>query len=186
MHAEDAFTVFLPPPSLSPRILVLGAGPDVVPLVEFAAQLSWQVTLVDHRPAYANAAHFPAAAASKLLGRPEGLAATVDLGAFVGAIVMSHHLPSDLLYLRALAASAIPYVDSLGPPARRDKLLTGTSAHWPAGLRLRLHAPIELAPRRACTRIHRARHHRGTACVRARAGRETQRALSAVRAAGAH
>jgi xanthine/CO dehydrogenase XdhC/CoxF family maturation factor len=183
VHVEDAFAVFLLPLSLSPRILVLGAGPDVVPLVEFAAQLSWQVTLVDHRPAYANAAHFPAAAAV-LLGRPEGLAATVDLGAFVGAIVMSHHLPSDLLYLRALAASAIPYVGLLGPPARRDKLLTDLGA-LAAGLRPRLHAPIGLplggrAPESIALAIIAELH----AFVYAQA--EKRSAPSAVRAAGAH
>ena len=183
VQVEDCFALFLLPLSLSPRILVLGAGPDVVPLVDFAAQLSWQVTLVDHRPAYANAAHFPAAAAV-LLGRPEGLSATVDLGAFVGAIVMSHHLPSDLLYLRALAGSPIPYVGLLGPPARRDKLLTELGA-LAAALRPRLHAPIGLplggrAPESIALAIIAELH----AFVHAQD--EKRSAPGTVRAAGAH
>lgn len=142
LQAADSFSVFLLPLSLPPRILVLGAGPDVMPLVDFAARLNWRVTLVDHRPSYANAAHFPTAEAV-ILARPESLASALDLRAFAGAIVMSHHLPSDLLYLRALATSTVPYVGLLGPPARRDKLLAdlGTLA---ARLRPRLHAPIGL------------------------------------------
>lgn len=140
--AGDSFSVFLLPLSLPPRILVLGAGPDVVPLVDFAARLNWRVTLVDHRPAYANAAHFPAAQAV-ILARPESLASALELRSFAGAIVMSHHLPSDLLYLRALAASTVPYVGLLGPAARRDKLLADLGP-LASRLRPRLHAPIGL------------------------------------------
>jgi len=183
VHVGDSFTVFLLPLLRSPRILVLGAGPDVVPLVDFAARLGWQVTLVDHRPAYANAAHFPAAAAV-LLGRPESLAATVDLRTFVGAIVMSHHLPSDRLYLRAVAESSIPYVGLLGPPARRDRLL-GDLGPLTAALRPRLHAPVGLplggrAPESIALAIIAELH----AFVHAQA--EKRSAPSAVRAAGAH
>ena len=57
---------------------------------------------------------------------------------------MSHHLPSDLAYLRALAQTAIPYVGLLGPAVRREKLLVdlGPQARE---LRARLRAPVGLA-----------------------------------------
>ena len=35
-----------------PRLLLLGAGLDAVPLVNMGAGLGWRVTVVDHRPAY--------------------------------------------------------------------------------------------------------------------------------------
>ena len=56
---------------------------------------------------------------------------------------MSHHLDSDLAYLRALASSAVPYVGLLGPAARREKLLAdlGDDAER---LRARLRAPVGL------------------------------------------
>jgi xanthine dehydrogenase accessory factor len=56
---------------------------------------------------------------------------------------MSHHLPSDLAYLRALAATSIPYVGLLGPALRREKLLTdlGPDAQ---PLQKRLYAPVGL------------------------------------------
>jgi xanthine dehydrogenase accessory factor len=139
---SPSWRLFVVPLSLPPRILVLGAGPDAAPLVDFAARLNWKVTLVDHRPAYAVAAHFPSAE-RVILARRDALPEALDLAHFSAAVVMSHHLPSDLAYLRALAETTIPYVGLLGPAVRREKLLSelGSSAH---SLRTRLHAPVGL------------------------------------------
>ena len=138
-----AWKMFVLPLSLPPKLLILGAGPDAAPIVEFAARVNWKVTLVDHRPAYADPSHFPMAE-RVILARPEELGNVVDLEHFAAAVVMSHHLPSDLSYLRALAGSTIPYVGLLGPTARREKLLNdlGDGAQQ---LRARLHAPVGLA-----------------------------------------
>jgi xanthine dehydrogenase accessory factor len=139
---QDAYRLFVLPLTLPPRILLLGAGPDTVPVVDFAARLGWKVTLVDHRAAYAVPAHFPAAE-SVLLARPEELAHALALDSFSGAVVMSHHLPSDLAYLGTLARTAIPYVGLLGPASRRDRLLADLGADAEA-LKARLHAPVGL------------------------------------------
>lgn len=127
---------------LPPRLLLLGAGPDASPVVELAARMHWRVTVVDHRPAYAEPSHFPLAE-RVLLADPDEIAQAVDLGQFTAAVVMSHHLPSDLEYLRVLSASSLAYVGLLGPPARREKLLSelGPEARH---LRSRLHAPVGL------------------------------------------
>jgi xanthine dehydrogenase accessory factor len=129
------------PLALPPRVLILGAGPDAAPVVEFAARLNWRVTVLDHRAAYANAAHFPGAEEVHH-ARPDELTA-FGLGRFRAAVLMTHHLATDLTYLRSLAASAVPYVGLLGPEARRDKLLArlGNEARALTG---RLHAPIGL------------------------------------------
>ncbi len=135
--------VFALPLALPPRILLLGAGPDTLPIVDFAARLGWKVTLVDHRPTYAKAEHFPAAE-RVVQSRPDEVASAVDLSAYVAAVVMSHHLPSDLAYLRVLAASDVPYVGLLGPAVRREKLLADLGEEA-AHLRPRLRAPVGLA-----------------------------------------
>jgi xanthine dehydrogenase accessory factor len=129
--------------ALPPRVLLLGAGPDTLPVVDFASRLGWKVTLVDHRPAYAQAARFPAAE-RVVLARPDEFSASVDTRGFNAAVVMSHHLPSDLAYLTALAKSEIPYVGLLGPAIRREKLL-GDMGSDAAALRPRLRAPVGLA-----------------------------------------
>jgi xanthine dehydrogenase accessory factor len=141
-HRAEGFSLFLLPVSPAPHVLLLGAGPDAAPLVDLAARLWWRVTVADHRPARADPARFPAAAAVVLM-RPENLATTLDLTGIAGAVVMSHHLPSDLAYLRALGQSEVPYVGLLGPAARRDRLLADLGP-LAARLRPRLHAPVGL------------------------------------------
>ena len=136
--------LFALPLSLPPKLLLLGAGPDAAPVVDLAARQSWKVTVVDHRPAYAQAEHFPAAE-RVILARPEQLASSIDLRHFSAAVVMSHHLPSDLEYLRSLAATPIAYVGLLGPGVRRDRLLSDLGPQAAGSLRPRLHAPVGLA-----------------------------------------
>jgi xanthine dehydrogenase accessory factor len=139
---QPRWKLFALPLSLPPRILLLGAGPDALPVVDFAVRLGWKVTLVDHRAGYAVPSHFPRAE-SVVLARPETLTDAIDLAGFEAAVVMSHHLPSDLAYLRVLATSATPYVGLLGPAMRRARLL-GDLGSDARGLHGRLHAPVGL------------------------------------------
>jgi xanthine/CO dehydrogenase XdhC/CoxF family maturation factor len=134
--------VFTLPLSLPPKILLLGAGPDAAPVVDLAARQGWKVTVVDHRAAYAQPDHFPTAE-RVILSRPDELLSAVDLKHFSAAVVMSHHLPSDLAYLRSLSATRIPYVGLLGPAVRRERLLSDLGPPA-ATLRPRLHAPVGL------------------------------------------
>lgn len=135
--------IFGLPLALPPRVLLLGAGPDTLPVVDFASRLGWKVTLVDHRPAYAQPSRFPLAE-RVVQSRPDELASAVDVRGFTAAVVMSHHLPSDLAYLHVLARSPIPYVGLLGPAIRREKLLSDMGSDAEA-LRPRLRAPVGLA-----------------------------------------
>jgi xanthine/CO dehydrogenase XdhC/CoxF family maturation factor len=141
--SESLPKVFVLPLALPPRILLLGAGPDTLPVVDFASRMGWKVTLVDHRAAYARPAHFPLAERVVHVHADE-VASRVDLSGYTAAVVMSHHLPSDLAYLRVLASCSIPYVGLLGPAIRREKLLSdlGELAN---PLRARLRAPVGLA-----------------------------------------
>ncbi len=134
-----AFVDFLAP---SPHLLICGAGPDAQPVCSAARGLGWRVCIVDHRPAFAAAVRFPGARV--LLADAETLRSSVDLSAVHAAVVMSHHLPSDLAYLRAFAASSTPrYVGLLGPAARRQRIdeELGESRER---LRDRLHGPVGL------------------------------------------
>jgi xanthine dehydrogenase accessory factor len=131
------------PLTLPPRLLLLGAGPDSVPVLQFALALGWQVTVYDHRPALIDAAHFPGAERI-VQGRPEQLPAALPLDEFTAAVVMSHHLDSDAAYLAALAPSTIGYVGLLGPAPRRDRLRADVGPAFEA-LGARLRSPVGLA-----------------------------------------
>ena len=135
---QEAWIEYLAP---APRLLICGAGPDAEPLVVQLRTLRWSVTLVDHRPAYAVPARFPGA--TVLHAATGELAAQLALDDFDAAVVMSHHLASDALYLRALAVSRVPYVGLLGPRPRRERLLAGLGP-LAAALLPRLRGPVGL------------------------------------------
>jgi xanthine dehydrogenase accessory factor len=128
--------------ALPPRILLLGAGPDAKPVCELASFLGWRVTLADHRAAYATPERFPGAE-QVICARPSDAAALRNLSTFQAVVVMSHHLATDLGWLRSVARSDIPYVGLLGPAARRERLMADLGEDA-ARLRGRLRAPIGL------------------------------------------
>ena len=135
----ELFVAELAPP---PHVLLLGGGPDARPVATLADFLGWRVTIVDHRPANLDAARFPKQALLLELAAGE-VAERLRLDGYAAAIVMSHHMDSDLKYLRALATSPVPYVGLLGPSARREKLLRDLGEPATA-LRARLRAPVGL------------------------------------------
>jgi xanthine/CO dehydrogenase XdhC/CoxF family maturation factor len=138
----DNASFLIAPVELPIRLLVLGAGPDAMPLVEIAGMMGWQVTVLDHRPAYAVGERFPRAQRVSV-SPATALASVLGSAHYDAAVVMSHHLTSDEAYLRALADSTIPYIGLLGPAPRRARLLSdiGDKAQ---GLGDRLHGPIGL------------------------------------------
>jgi xanthine dehydrogenase accessory factor len=132
-----AFVQYLAPP---PHVLLCGAGPDAQPVAAAARALGWRVSVVDHRPAYADAQRFPGA--HVMLADAGSLPETVDLTRCHAVVVMSHHLSTDIAYLHALGAARAPsFVGLLGPPARRQRILRELG---PAGeaLRERLRGPV--------------------------------------------
>lgn len=136
-----------------PRVLVLGGGLDAQPVVRLIAGLGWRVVVQDHRPAYLARGDFEPAEEIHNL-RPEEIGASLDLGRYDAAIVMSHHLDSDRHYLAALAESDMAYIGLLGPVDRRRRLVAdlGDRAarlegrlHGPAGLDLGGRGPAAIA-----------------------------------------
>ena len=138
----NGVTALVAPIELPPRLLVLGAGPDAMPLVEIAGLMNWRITVLDHRPAYAVAERFPRAGRVAVNAAAE-LHAELAAARYDAAVVMSHHLVSDQKYLAALAESDIPYIGLLGPAPRRARLMSEIGAQA-AKLGDRLYGPIGL------------------------------------------
>jgi len=150
---ERELEVFIGAVDLAPSLLICGGGVDAIPVHTVAANLGWRVTVFDHRPAYATETQFPRAA-RVICARPDELPARLDLGRFDAAIVMSHHLPSDIAYLRVLCENSPTYIGLLGPPNRRLRLLAEVGAaaqrvaahiHGPAGLDIGASTPESIA-----------------------------------------
>lgn len=149
MDIDVLFALLQPPP----RVLLLGAGLDARPVLHFATELGWKVTVQDHRPAYLSSGGF--AAAEQVLCKPAlQLTQELNLDRFDAVIVMSHHLATDRTYLEQLASTNVPYIGLLGPPDRRRRLLADLGAagkslegrlHGPAGLDIGADGPASIA-----------------------------------------
>jgi xanthine dehydrogenase accessory factor len=110
------------------RFVVCGSGPDAVPLVRFALELDWIVTVVDHR-GLEHADRFPGATVIENLG-------DADVTNNTAAVAMSHHFERDREYVRALMASPAAYIGVMGPRQRFERMNHPEDA--------RLYAPVGL------------------------------------------
>jgi xanthine/CO dehydrogenase XdhC/CoxF family maturation factor len=72
------------------------------------------------------------------------LSDTLDVSQWDAAVIMSHHLESDVRYMRALAdAKGPPYIGLLGPTARRNRVVHALGPEA-AGIESRLRGPAGL------------------------------------------
>jgi xanthine/CO dehydrogenase XdhC/CoxF family maturation factor len=131
------------------RVLLCGAGPDAVPLARILAELDWEVTIADHRTAFARADRFPPGC-RVVQSRPDALGENVDLAAVDAAVIMNHHLENDAACLRQLAQAGPDYIGTLGPRARRGRLQEMAACeefpvHGPVGLDIGAELPAAIA-----------------------------------------
>lgn len=141
------FVEILPPP---PHLVVCGAGDDARPLVAYAADAGFRVTVVDHRPALLEPEWFPQAT-QRLLARPEDPEIALPPSARSLAVVKTHSLSHDREWTRRLLAAGLPYVGLLGPRARKEHILREIGApgdervFGPVGLDLGADGPRQVA-----------------------------------------
>ncbi len=150
---DDGLDVLYVPIRPVPNLLVLGAGLDAVPVVGFAVELGWRVSIGDHRQTYLDKSEFAGAERVELV-EPATLVRTFAADDFDAIIVMSHHLLTDQAYLEQLADADIPYIGLLGPRARKDRLLEalgnagkvlGSKLKGPVGLDIGADSPESIA-----------------------------------------
>jgi xanthine dehydrogenase accessory factor len=128
-----------------PRILLLGAGPDAVPVVQLASILGWEITVADHRLHYIESGQFDAADKLQLVD-PTKIIQQLPLELYSAIVIMSHHIDTDRTYLQQLSNNTINelcYIGILGPAARRAKLLSELDLN-DSNFANRLHGPVGL------------------------------------------
>ena len=106
------------------RLLICGAGNDVIPLVTMAKLQDWHVTVIDSRPQYATPLRFPQADSVKYVAL-EDTETLLKLSAGAAIAVMSHSLTQDRARLAILLAHATHYryLGQLGPRYRTERLI---------------------------------------------------------------
>ena len=143
-----AFVDILRPP---PRLFVFGAGDDARPLVSLAAAAGFEVTVVDHRPAYLTPERFPPPARLFRRRPSDGLAGlSFGFSRRNFAVVQTHTLAHDRDWVRALAEQPLSYLGLLGPRVRREQVigemaLDADKLFAPVGLDIGADGPEQVA-----------------------------------------
>jgi xanthine dehydrogenase accessory factor len=145
--AEVLVEVLLPPP----RLFVVGAGHDAVPVVTLARAVGWEVVVCEPSARYATRERF-IQADEILVADPLELAARVDSSDRALVVVMSHDYERDRACLSALLHTQVVYIGMLGPRRRSARMLSELGiersdprVHAPAGLALGAETPQEIA-----------------------------------------
>ncbi len=130
-------------------LLLVGAGADALPVVDFATGLGFRVTVMDHRAAAL--AHPRLAATTREHVKIADLAASTAKARARAVVVMTHNLRADQAALEGLLSKEVvtgegrrEYVGVLGPRARTESMLASIGltrgacpeVHAPAGLDL--------------------------------------------------
>ncbi len=123
-------------------VLLFGAGADAVPFARIAAELGWQVTVHDHRPAYLTAERFPDA--HDLIPQVVDETPILDSDDRTAAVIMTHNYTRDSLVLPALLTSDVFYIGALGPKRRTEQLLEEIGGSFTPEQLARLYAPAGL------------------------------------------
>ncbi|MGM8884848.1 XdhC family protein [Psychrobacter sp. 1U2] len=143
------------------RLLVCGAGNDVMPLVTMAKLQDWHVTVIDSRPQYATRLRFPQADATLCLSLDDS-ETLLELSQNASVALMSHSLSQDRARLAILLEhpKQYHYIGQLGPRYRTERLIQEISSncenpavladginqlHYPIGHRLGGDGPEALA-----------------------------------------
>ena len=108
--------------SPAPLVAVFGAGVDAKPVVSIAAELGWQVMLIDHRMGYAKPEYFQKA--NQIVREPcERLTSATWLKQIDIALILTHNIKLDASALTLVQKSTAKYIGLLGPSHRTDRVL---------------------------------------------------------------
>ena len=145
--SRTIFTEVLSPP---PELIVCGAGDGARPLVAYASEAGFTVTVADHRPAFLTPERFPSA--RRLLHlRPESDVEAIAVDARTLVVIMTHSFGYDRDWLKTFLKTGVSYIGLLGPRARADEILGQLDAaadsrvFAPVGLNVGADGPEQIA-----------------------------------------
>lgn len=140
---ETEFEIFFENINPPLNLLLFGAGYDALPLINFAKEIGWRVTAIDHRSAFANSERL-SNADEVIVSSSEDLSDKIFQDENSVAVIMTHNYERDRNILRRLLNSKCLYVGALGPKKRTKKLLEEIGEKFSSEQLIKLHAPIGL------------------------------------------
>lgn len=139
----DFFELFFENISPPLNLMLFGAGFDALPLVKFAKELGWRVSVIDHRAAYADSRRL-SEADEIIVSNSEDLSDHFFNDENSVAVIMTHNYDRDRDILRHLLRSNFRYVGALGPKKRTEKILAEIGGNFTEEQLSKLHAPVGL------------------------------------------
>ena len=97
-HNLTAFIEMIKPPV---SVIIIGAGNDVIPLVDMAEILGWETTVIDGRANYAKKERFTSAC-QVLVSKPENVLEQITIDEQTVFLLMTHNYNYDMAMLRQL------------------------------------------------------------------------------------
>lgn len=118
-HDITAFIEVIKPPV---SVIIVGAGNDVMPVVEMADVLGWEATVIDGRANLAKKERF-VSACSVLVAKPEKALEQITIDEFTVFLLMTHNYNYDKAMLAQLLQRNVTYIGMLGPKKKRERIL---------------------------------------------------------------
>jgi xanthine dehydrogenase accessory factor len=118
-HNLTAFIEVIKPPV---SVIIIGAGNDVMPVVDIANILGWETTVVDGRANYAKKERF-ISACQVLISKPEQALEQIAIDEHTVFLLMTHNYNYDMAMLKQLLQKNISYIGMLGPKKKRERML---------------------------------------------------------------
>ena len=103
-------------------LMIIGAGNDVIPLVDMANTLGWEPSVIDGRPTHAKRERF-VSACQILVSKPEKVLEQLVIDEQTVFVLMTHNYNYDLAMLKALVNTSVSYIGLLGPKKKLDRML---------------------------------------------------------------
>ncbi|MCA1579036.1 MAG: XdhC family protein [Acidobacteria bacterium] len=152
-------TVFIETLIAPVPLVIFGAGPDALPIVELARSIGWQTEVVDPQARPMTLTRF-AIADHITLSRPEDVPARVTITPRTLTLLMTHNYSHDLALLKFLLDTQACYIGVMGPRNRTERMLGELTAneeilrfeetdvsrlYSPVGLDIGANTPAEVA-----------------------------------------
>src|SRR5436190_9539224 len=118
-HDLTAFIEVIKPPL---SVIIIGAGNDVIPLVDMADILGWETTVIDGRANYAKKERFTSAC-QVLVSKPEQALEQIEIDERTVFLLMAHTYNYDKAMLKQLLQKNVTYIGMLGPKNKRERIL---------------------------------------------------------------
>ena len=156
-QAEASAEVFIDGIQPPPRLVVLGSGPDVGPMIDLGKKNGFRVEVVGFRGGVELEEEFPGADEHRST-TPASLVDVIDPDGRTYVTVMTHNFVDDRIAVEELLNTDVPYIGLMGPRKRFEEMLAefeqeGTTfdetelepLYTPVGLNLGAGSPYGIA-----------------------------------------